>query len=64
MLRRKKNSLDFVINVVDNFLKTNFGGLIGSGRKNPAVGLVAIDEKERLILARNYRKVNENKSFR
>ena len=48
MLRRKKNSLDFAINVVDNFLKTNFGGLIGSGRKNPALGLVAIDEKERL----------------
>ena len=47
-MRRKKNSLDFAINVVDNFLKTNFGGLIGSGRKNPALGLVAIDEKERL----------------
>ena len=47
-MRRKKNSLDFAINVVDNFLKTNFGGLIGSGRKNPTLGLVAIDEKERL----------------
>ena len=43
---RRKNKLDLVINVFDNFLKTNFGGLIGSGRNNPAAGLVAIDRKE------------------
>ena len=47
MLRRV-NKLDLVINVFDNFLKTNFGGLVGSGRKNPAVGLVASHEKESL----------------
>ena len=44
MLRRK-NKLDLVINVLDNFLKTNFGGLKGSGRNNPAVDLVASEEK-------------------
>jgi len=44
-LVRRKNKLDLVINVFDNFLKTNFGGLTGSGRCNPAVGLVACDEK-------------------
>ena len=42
---RRKNKLDLVIDVLDNFLKTNFGGLTGSGRCNPAVGLVACDEK-------------------
>ncbi|RZP22657.1 MAG: 2-polyprenyl-3-methyl-6-methoxy-1,4-benzoquinone monooxygenase [Burkholderiaceae bacterium] len=47
MLRRK-NKLDLVINVFDNFLKTNFGGLIGSGRRSPAMGLVASNEKEDL----------------
>ena len=47
MLRRK-NKLDIVINVFDNFLKTTFGGLVGSGRINPAAGLVAIDDKESL----------------
>ena len=47
MLRRK-NKLDVVINVFDNFLKTNFGGLIGSGRSNPAMGLVASNEKKDL----------------
>ena len=45
MLRRK-NKLDLVINVFDNFLKTNFGGLVGSGRNSPAVDLVASHEKE------------------
>ena len=45
---RRKNKLDLVINVFDNFLKTNFGGLVGSGRNNPAVGLVASHEKEGL----------------
>ena len=45
---RRKNKLDLVINVFDNFLKTNFGGLTGSGRCNPAVGLVACDEKNAL----------------
>ena len=44
MLRRG-NKLDLVINVFDNFLKTNFGGLTGSGRNNPAENLVKIDEK-------------------
>ena len=43
---QRKNKLDLIINVFDNFLKTNFGGLTGSGRNNPAVGLVAIDKKE------------------
>ena len=47
MLRRG-NKLDLVINIVDNFLKTNFGGLVGSGRKNPAAGLVASHENGRL----------------
>ena len=32
----RKNRLDAVIEVLDNFLKTNFGGLSGSGRNNPA----------------------------
>ena len=43
---RRKNKLDLVINVFDNFLKTNFGGLNGSGRRNPAVGLVEGDDKK------------------
>ena len=43
---RGKNRLDLVIDVFDNFLKTNFGGLTGSGRGNPAVGLVEADEKK------------------
>ena len=47
MLRRG-NKLDLVINIVDNFLKTNFGGLVGSGRKNPAAGLVASHKSGRL----------------
>ena len=47
MLRRG-NKLDLVINVFDNFLKTNFGGLVGSGRKSPAVGLATSHEKESL----------------
>ena len=47
MLRRG-NKIDLVINVLDNFLKTNFGGLVGSGRKSPAEGLVASHEKESL----------------
>ena len=47
MLRRG-NKLDLVINVLDNFLKTNFGGLVGSGRKSPAEGLAASQEKEKL----------------
>ena len=42
---RRKNKLDLVIDVFDNFLKTNFGGLTGSGRRNPAVDLVDRDEK-------------------
>ena len=42
---RRKNKLDLIINVFDNFLKTNFGGLIGSGRNNPAADLVVIDNK-------------------
>ena len=42
---RRKNKLDLVINVFENFLKTNFGGLTGSGRNNPAEDLVKIDEK-------------------
>ena len=45
---RRGNKLDLVINVFDNFLKTNFGGLVGSGRKNPAAGLVASHENGRL----------------
>ena len=45
---RRKNKLDLVICVFDNFLKTNFGGLVGSGRSNPAVGLVAGQKKEGL----------------
>ena len=45
---RRGNKLDLVINIVDNFLKTNFGGLVGSGRKNPAAGLVASHENGRL----------------
>ncbi|MDA9719198.1 2-polyprenyl-3-methyl-6-methoxy-1,4-benzoquinone monooxygenase [Betaproteobacteria bacterium] len=45
MLRRK-NKLDPVINVFDNFLKTIFGGITGSGRNNPAGDLVARDEQE------------------
>jgi len=43
---RRKNKLDLIINVFDNFLKTNFGGLVGSGRSNPAVGLFAKDGEE------------------
>ena len=43
---RRGNKLDLVINIVDNFLKTNFGGLVGSGRKSPALGLVSSHEKE------------------
>ena len=42
---RRKNKLDLVINVVENFLKTNFGGLSGSGRNNPAESIVEIHEK-------------------
>ncbi len=42
---QRKNKLDLIINVLDNFLKTNFGGLMGSGRNNPAVDLIASDEK-------------------
>ena len=45
---RRKKKLDLVIDVSDNFLKTNFGGLTGSGRSNPAVGLVERDEKKGL----------------
>ena len=45
MLRRK-NKLDSVINVFDNFLKTVFGGLTGSGRNNPAGDLVTRHEHE------------------
>ncbi len=45
---RRKNNLDLVICVFDNFLKTNFGGLVGSGRSNPAVGLVAVHKNEGL----------------
>ncbi len=45
---RRKNKLDLVICVFDNFLKTNFGGLVGSGRNNPARGLVAGHKRERL----------------
>ena len=41
---RRKNKLDLVINVFDNFLKTNFGGLVGSGRSSPAEGLVESNE--------------------
>ena len=52
MLRRK-NKLDLVINIFDNFLKTNFGGLRGSGRSNPAVGLVASNEKDGLSFSRD-----------
>ena len=47
-MMRRKNKLDLAICVFDNFLKTNFGGLVGSGRSNPAVGLVADHKKERL----------------
>ncbi|MEL0325776.1 MAG: 2-polyprenyl-3-methyl-6-methoxy-1,4-benzoquinone monooxygenase [Burkholderiaceae bacterium] len=47
MLRRGIK-LDIVINVFDNFLKTNFGGLVGSGRKSPAEGSAASHEKESL----------------
>ena len=47
-MMRRKNKLDLVICVFDNFLKTNFGGLVGSGRSNPAMGLVAGYKKERL----------------
>ena len=43
---RRRNKLDLVIDVFDNFLKTNFGGLNGSGRRNPAVGLVKRDDKK------------------
>ena len=39
--------LDSVINVFDNFLKTNFGGLVGSGRENPAANFVTSNEKGR-----------------
>ena len=52
MLRRK-NKLDLVINIFDNFLKTNFGGLRGSGRSNPAVGLVASNEKDGLSFSQD-----------
>ena len=45
---RSKNKLDSVINVFDNFLKTSFGGLNGSGRINPAADFIASDEKESL----------------
>ena len=44
MLQRK-NKVDSVINVLDNFLKTNFGGLVGTGRRYPAVDFVENDEK-------------------
>ena len=44
----RKNKLDTVLCVFDNFLKTNFGGLVGSGRNNPAVGLRENHEKEGL----------------
>ena len=40
--------MDLVINILDNFLKTNFGGLKGSGRNNPAADLLASKEKEGL----------------
>ena len=36
------------MNLFDNFIKTNFGGLFGSGRINPAKGLVSGNDKERL----------------
>ena len=45
---RRGSKLDLVINVFDNFLKTNFGGLVGSGRKSPAEGLAASHKKESL----------------
>ncbi len=48
---RRKNKLDIVIDVFDNFLKTNFGGLIGSGRSNPAMDLVSSNEKEDLNIS-------------
>ena len=43
---RRKNKIDSVIDVFDNFLKTNFGGLTGSGRSSPAASSVVSDEKE------------------
>ncbi|GIR49928.1 MAG: hypothetical protein CM15mP58_20250 [Burkholderiaceae bacterium] len=53
---RRKNKLDLVIYVFENFLKTNFGGLTGSGRNNPAESLVEIHEKGgEEFLASNYR---------
>ena len=47
-MMRRKNKLDRVICVFDNFLKTNFGGLVGSGRSNPAVSLVGAHKREEL----------------
>ena len=55
MLRRT-NKLDVIIGVFDNFLKTNFGGLVGSGRKNPAVNLTATREKEYLYSVESSKK--------
>ena len=52
---RRKNKLDLVINVIENFLKTNFGGLPGSGRNNPAENIVEIHEKGGAVLVSNYR---------
>ena len=49
---RRESKLDLVINVFDNFLKTNFGGLVGSGRNSPAVGLASSHEKETLNSSR------------
>ena len=49
---RSGNKLDLVINVFDNFLKTNFGGLVGSGRKSPALGLGASFENKSLNSSR------------
>ena len=49
---RHGNKLDLVINVFDNFLKTNFGGLVGSGRNSPAGGLVSSHEKRSLNSSR------------
>ena len=40
--------MDLVIDAFDNFLKTNFGGLTGSGRKNPAGGLIASHDRKNL----------------
>ena len=48
---QRKDRLDLVIDVFDNFLKTNFGGQVGSGRDSPAAGLVESDEKQDLNLS-------------